>query len=214
MITVSTAPYDPTLGSAAPTPPSSSSSSSSPSSSSSSSTATPPLITLSKRRRRVQSVELTLACQLDPESMATPNPRVVRVAPAALVRGSRYPFYAPNTPGFAADLASCVHLAVGPAVDFGTLPFDLAGMGTVLSHDVEPVAVGYIHKHHIDAAAAACLHVQQHYGAVLHAAGIVAGPMRAGWWWTTGALARVPAQVGYYRSDFGLLGSVIVRITE
>lgn len=216
MVTVSSAPYDPTLGAASNLQHHHHHQSKDAKSAAAAAT----LVTVPKRRKRVQSIEMTLACQMDPESMSTPDPKIVRVAPAALLRGSRYPFYAPNTPGFASDLASCVHLAIGPAVDYETLPFELLGMGTVLSHEIEPVAVGYIHKYNLDAALAACVHVHNNFDATLRGAGVQPANVgensgRTGWWFTTGCLARVPiGSTGNYKADFGLLGSTLVRVSE
>jgi hypothetical protein len=174
-----------------------------------------PLATLPKKKRRLQSVEMTLAAQFDAQTLASPEPTLRRVAPALVLRGSRYPFYAPHVPGFAADLSSCALLAVGPAVDVGALAFDLCGMGTVLSLGIEPVAVGYVQRQHLDAPAAAAQHAHREFDPTLRkvtAAG--GGAFREQWWFTSGCLARVPAAPGEYLGNFGLLGSVALTLTE
>ena len=173
----------------------------------------PPLVTISKKKNRVQSIEMTLAAQIDEATIGSAQPAILRVAPAVLVRGSRYPFYAPHVPGFTADLASAIHLAVGPSVALVQVPFDLCGLGAVLTLGIEPVAVGYVQRFHLDAAGACSVHIHTHFDAALRKAGAGAA-VRGQWWIATGSVARVPAAVGLYKANFGPLGAVSVAVTD
>lgn len=232
-------------------------------------------LSFSKKRKRIQSLEMVLAVRLDENTISTPNPIIEKVAPAILLRGSRYPFYAPHVPGFASDLSSAVHLIIGGnsnsgssssvvGIDYASLPFNLEGMGTVLTLGVEPICVGYIQKFHLhDAVSGAAQYIQMNFdrqqeekssslkkpptttstslqqkenvnpaenneattvsgmssggGEFLRdKCGIktAGGGMRGKWWFATGCLSRVPAAVGNYRANFGLLGDVNITITE
>jgi hypothetical protein len=74
-----------------------------------------------------------------------------------------------------------------------------------------------VHKYNLDAAVQACLHIQAHFDQALRKAGMQpgAGGPRAGWWFATGCLARVPVgNIGNFKADFGLLGSALVRVSE
>lgn len=122
-------------------------------------------LAFSKKRKRIQSLEMVLAVRLDETTISTPNPTIAQVAPAILLRGSRYPFYAPHVPGFASDLSSAVHLVIGGnGLEYSSLPFNLDGMGTVLSLGVEPICVGYIQKFHLqDAVSGAAQYISMNF---------------------------------------------------
>ncbi len=190
-------------------------------------------MTFSKKKRRLQSIEMVLAVRVDEHTLSSPNPVISQVAPAILLRGSRYPFYAPHFPGFAADLSSAAQfvIGVGPnnnnsnnsnannncGVEYSSLNFNLEGMGAVLTLGVEPVAVGYIQRFHLaDTIATAAEYIRVNFendkNFLREKCGNGTG--KENWWFATGCLARVPAAVGKYRANFGLLGDVRITITE
>jgi 2-keto-4-pentenoate hydratase len=128
---------------------------------------------------------------------------IAAVAPSASVSSSRFPFYAPHAPGFAADLASFGAIVVGKRTDVADLPADWQRMGLVITRDDTPRAVGYIDRS-VGGSPKAATDVALSHVASWHGQDAPVSVV------TTGTLATLPVAVGNFKINFGPLGSVDV----
>jgi 2-keto-4-pentenoate hydratase len=148
-----------------------------------------------RAERSLQTVEATLIAFVDKAG------HIGGVAPGAVLTSSRFPFYAPHSAGFVADLASFGGIIVGKRTDVQDLPAHWERTGVVLLRDATPRSVGYVDRSVGGSPAAAVAETLRRVRA-LHGAELPVGVV------TCGGIATFPVAPGSFKVNFGPLGAV------
>ncbi|KAH9579802.1 hypothetical protein LSM04_001927 [Trypanosoma melophagium] len=168
--------------------------------------------TLSTKQHRLQYVEplfvLRLGCDAPSQLTVHSAPAICDVfRPGIEITGSRFPFYPPNSTGFAADLGGCIALVLGEETELNKTSLDTLGSHNfVLTRKSEPLQVGSGKNCLGSPGAAVAL-------AVSYAASI-GKPLHTGHYvFCSGVGSRSPTLPGDYQVNYGVYGSVFFSLT-